>query len=159
MKEILQQLGGLLLNAIPTVVIFLLLYVSYRLLVHNPLARALEQRHEKTEGAIAQAHADVAAAETKTSEYEQKIRDAKIAIYKQQEAHRRELMDARAHALAEARAQAEAQVRQAKADLERDAASARQSLEAEAERLAEQVIRAILKPATAAPSPAGGVRP
>ncbi len=158
MDEILQQLGGLLLNAIPTVVIFVFLYISYRLLVHKPLERALEERHAKTEGAVAKAQADVAAAEAKTSEYEQKIRDAKVAIYKQQEAHRRELMDARAKALAEARAHADAQVKQAKADLDRDAAAARQSLESEADRLAAEVIRAILKPATAAPSPAGGFR-
>jgi len=147
MDEILQQLGGLLLNAIPTVVVFLVVYLGYRLLVHNPLARALDERRARTQGAIAQAQADVAAAEARTAEYAQKIRDAKQAIYHQMEARRRQLAETRSRALAEARAQAEAQVKSARAELERDAAAARQSLESEATRLAGEIIRAVLKPA------------
>lgn len=157
MDEILQQLGGLLLNAIPTVVVFLFLYAAYRVLVHKPLARALEERRARTEGAIARAQADIAAAETRTAEYEQKIRDAKVAIYQQIEGRRRELMEVRARAVAEARAQADAQVKQARGALERDAAVARQALEGEIARLAGDIIRAILKPAGSAG--AGVVQP
>lgn len=157
MDEILQQLGGLLLNAVPTVVVFLFLYAAYRVLVHRPLGRALAERRARTEGAIAQAQADIAAAETRTAEYEQKIRDAKVAIYQQMEGRRRELMEVRARAVAEARTQADAQVKQARGELERDAAVARRALEGEAARLAGDIIRAILKPA--GPVGAGLVQP
>lgn len=157
MDQILEQLGGLLLNAIPTVVVFLVLYVAYRLLVHNPLHRALDERRERTQGAIAKAQADVAAAEARTAEYENKIREAKVAIYKRQEALRHEWMERRTQLVAEARKQADAQVNAAKSDMDRDAAAARVTLEGEASRLAIEIVRAILKPA--AGQQQAGVRP
>lgn len=157
MDLILQQLGGLLLSSVPTIITFLILYTAYRYLVHNPMARALAERRQRTQGAIEQARAHIAQAEARTAEYEQKIRDAKVAIYQQMETRRHQLTESRTGLVAEARAQAEQQVKEARAALERDAAVARVGLEAEANRLASEIIRAILKPAGAAQP--GTVRP
>ena len=44
MDEILQQLGGLVLGSVPTMVLFILLVTAYGLLVRRPLDRVLAER-------------------------------------------------------------------------------------------------------------------
>jgi len=158
MEETLRQLGGLLLGAIPTIVLFLILLGSYRLILHNSLERTLHQRRERTEGAIAKARADISAAEAKTTEYENALRDARLSIFKTQEQRRAKALDSRQQAVSQARAQAEASVREARKAIEADLVGAKNGLQAEAERLATEVIHAVLKQVGAAPSPAGGAR-
>ena len=128
MDQTLKQVGELLLGAIPTIVILLLLYVLYRFLVLNPLRRVQAERRERTEGAIVKARANVAAAEARTQEYEQRLRDARAAIYKAQEVRRQQAQHAREQLLAQARESAQQQVREARAALERDMVEARASL-------------------------------
>jgi len=146
MDETLRQVGGLLLGAIPTIVLFILLYLAYRAIVHSRLVQVLAERRSRTEGAVEKARADVSAADAKTAEYEQRIRDAKLALFKAQEQRRQQALEARSKAVAEARAAAEAQVKVAKQGLDKDVAAAKGSLETEAAALANEVIRSILKP-------------
>src|SRR5512146_1015998 len=146
MEETLRQLGGLVLGAVPTVIIFVVVYVAYRFLVHNPLERVLDERRSRTEGAVDRARADVAAAEAKTGEYEQRLREARLAVFRAQEARRQQALQSRAAALAEARQLAEARTRAARASLEQDVNAAKAGLQAEAERLANEIVRTILKP-------------
>jgi F-type H+-transporting ATPase subunit b len=149
MDETLRQIGGLLLGSIPTVIFFLLLYGLYTVLVHKPLARVLAERHARTEGAIEKARADVQSAEARTAEYEQRLRDARVALFKAQEARRAQAAHVRAAAIAEARSKAQAQVEEARAAIENEKRVAKQSLEAEAGRLASEIIRSVLEPALA----------
>jgi len=158
MEETLRQLGELLLGSIPTIILFLVTFGAYRLILHGPLTSTLEERHERTEGAIAKARADVAATEAKTSEYEERLREAKLSLFKSAEAKRQAAMQARATALAQARERAAEQVKQAKAKLEQETEAAKAGLQTETERLASEVIRTILKPASAAQSPMGGAQ-
>src|SRR5438552_3052692 len=144
MDEALKKaLGELLLSAIPTILMFVILYVAYRLLVHKPLMRVLEDRHSKTEGAVAKAQSDIAAAEAKTAEYEARLREARLSIFKSLEARRKQLLDARMAAIAEARAKAELQVKAARQELEKEAAAAKSGLQAQAESLAAEIIRVV----------------
>ncbi len=149
MDEILGQLGGLLLGSVPTIIFMVLLYGIYTVLVHKPLLKVLAERRGKTEGALEKARADIAAAEARTAEYEQRLREARMAVFKSQEAHRQLALQARAAALAEARARAQAQVEQARAALEKDKLAAQVGLQAESGRLAIEIIRTLLRPATA----------
>jgi len=149
MDETLRQVGGLLLGSIPTIVLFLLLYALYTLLVNRPLARVLAERRARTQGAIEKARAEVASAEARSTEYEQKLRDARLALFKAQEARRAKATQARADAVAEARRNAQAQVEQARAAIEREKVVATSSLQAEAGRLAQEIVRTVLKPVTA----------
>ena len=149
MDETLRQIGGLLLGSIPTVIFFLSLYGLYTVLVHKPLARVLGERYARTQGAIEKARADVRSAEARTAEYEQRLRDARIAVFKAQEARRAQAAQARAEAVAEARTKAQAQVEQARAAIEQDKLAAKNSLEREAGRLATEIIRVVLEPALA----------
>ena len=155
MDETLRQVGGLLLGSVPTIIIFLLVFGLYTVLVDKPLARVLRERRARTQGAIEKARADVASAEARTAEYEQRLREARLALFKAQEARRAKASRARAEAVAEARRQAQEQIEQSRAAIQRDKAVAASTLEAEAQRLASEIIRTVLEPALAQ-VPAGG---
>ena len=157
MEETLRQVGELLLGSIPTIIFMVLLYGTYTVLVHKPLTRVLAERRSQTEGAIEKARADVAAAEAKTADYEQRLREARLAIFKNQEAHRQQAMQARATAAAEARKRAQVQIEQARADIEKDKNEAQERLQAQSARLAAEIVRVILEPAKAS-APGGGAQ-
>lgn len=149
MDQTLQQLGGLLLGAIPTVILVALLYALYTQIVHKPLRRVLEERRNKTEGAIEKSRADIAVADARTSEYEQRLREARAAVFRSQEARRQAAMQARTNAVGEARNRAQAQVQSAKKDIEADRVAAQSGLQAEVATLAQEIVRRILQPAGA----------
>jgi F-type H+-transporting ATPase subunit b len=149
MDQTLRQLGELLLGAVPTVILLALLYVLYTVIVHKPLRRVLDERRSKTEGAIERSRADIAAAEARTSEYEQRLREARATLFRAQELRRKTALDARAAALNEARKKAQAQVETAKSDIQRDREAAQVALQGQAQTLAAEIIRRVLEPATA----------
>lgn len=156
MDQILKQLGELLLGAVPTIVLLLSLYAIYHLLVHRPLQRVLSERHARTEGAVQRARADIAAAESKTAEYEQKLREARTAIYKVQEERRKAADRARAEAVAASRTRAEAKVAEARKSIQGESESAQVGLRAEAERLSNEIVNALLRPTETSERPVFG---
>jgi F-type H+-transporting ATPase subunit b len=154
MDETLRQLGELLLRSIPTIFLFLVVYCGYRIIVHKPLMRVLEDRYSKTQGATEKARADIAAAEAKTAEYEQRLRESRLALIRAQEARLAQAAAARNEVLNRAREQAAAKVAAARAALEHDVQLAKAALQADAEKLAQEVIATILRPVALA----GGVQ-
>jgi len=149
MDQTLQQLGELLLGAVPTVILLALLYALYTAIVHKPLQAVLAERRSKTEGAVEKSRADIAAAEARTAEYEQKLREARAVVFRAQEARRQAVLQARTNALNEARSKAQAQVAAAKNDIENDRAAAETGLPADAVALAQEIVRRVLQPAGA----------
>jgi F-type H+-transporting ATPase subunit b len=149
MDQTLHQLGELLLGAVPTVILVALLYALYSAIVHKPLRRVLAERRSKTEGAVEKSRADIAAAEARTSEYEQRLREARAAVFRAQEARRQAAVDARSTAVNEARSKAQTQVQAAKKDIEADRVAAESGLEKEASALAVEIVRRMLQPAGA----------
>lgn len=149
MDETLRQLGELLLGAVPTVILLALLYALYATIVHKPLRRVLEERRSKTEGAVEKARADIAAAQARTSEYEQRLREARATLFRAQEARRKAALDARAAAMNAARSKAQAQVQAAKADIAKDRETAQAGLQGQAQALAAEIMRRVLEPAAA----------
>ena len=152
MDATLRQLGELALGAIPTIILFIFIWILYRVIVHNALAGALAERRSKTVGAVEKAKTDVAIAEQKTAEYEGKVREAKLAVFKRQESRRQQILEQKMGALAEARAAAEARVTAARAEIQKETEIAKAST------LAQEIIRAILGTRTAAKEPAVGGR-
>ncbi len=150
MDETLRQLGELLLGSVPTVILLALLYALYTLIVHKPLQRVLAERRSKTEGAVEKSRADISVAEARTAEYEQKLREARATVFHAQEARRQAVLQARAHALNEARRKSQAQVQSAKEAIESDRAVAEKGLPADAAALAQEIVRRVLQPAGAA---------
>lgn len=155
MDQTLRQVGELLLGAIPTVVLLLLLYAVYHYVLHKPLQRVLEERRNRTQGAIERARADIAAAEAKAAEYEERLREAKLAIFRQQETRRQQAQQARQAAVAQARTRAEEQVKAVRAQIAQEIAAAKHSLQQESERLADQIIRTVLQGAGSSLQTAG----
>lgn len=149
MDETLRQLGELLLGSLPTVILLALLYALYVTVVHKPLHRVLAERRSKTEGAIEKSRADIAAAEARTSEYQQRLREARATVFRAQEARRKAALEARTEAVNQARKKAQAQVQAAKADIENDRKAAQAGLQGEAQTLAAEIIRRVLEPARA----------
>jgi F-type H+-transporting ATPase subunit b len=147
MDETLRQLGELLLGSIPTVILLTLLYVLFTAIVHRPLRRVLADRRSKTEGAVEKSRADIAAAEARTAEYEQRLREARATVFRAQEARRQAALQTRASAVAEARGKAQVQVQAAKRDIEKDREAAQAALQGEASSLAQEIVRRVLQPA------------
>jgi F-type H+-transporting ATPase subunit b len=149
MDKTLQQLGELLLGSVPTVVMLAVLYALYTGIVHKPLQRVLAERRSKTEGAVEKSRADIAAAEARTAEYEQRLREARATVFKAQETRRQAVLQARTNGVNEARSKAQAQVQAAKKGIENDRAAAEKSLQSEAAALAQEIVRRVLRPAGA----------
>ena len=155
MDQTIRQLGELLLGAVPTTILLAILYFLYTVLVHRPLTTVLAERRARTEGALEKARADIGAAEARTTEYEQRLREARLKIFKNLEARRQRAMQARAETAAQARTRAQEQVKAARSAIEQDKQQAMTKLQAEAERLAAEIVRMVLRPVEAA-SPVGG---
>lgn len=155
MDETLRQLGGLLLGAVPTVIFLLVLYALYTVLVHKRLVSVLAERRNRTEGAVEKARAAIAYAEARTADYEQRLREARLAIFRSQEERRQKALQARAAAVAEARTHARAEIERARAGIAEEKEQAQARLSSEAQTLAAEIIRVILQPAIAQPR-AGG---
>ena len=151
MEQTLRQLGELLLGAIPTVVLLLTLYGLYHVIVHKPLEAVLAERRRRTQGAAEQARTDIAVAAERAREYETRLREAQLAIFKAMDNRRKQAIEARAAAVAQARERAQGQIAEAKAEIEREATAARATLELESDRIADQIIGSILQAAGSGP--------
>jgi F-type H+-transporting ATPase subunit b len=82
MQEIIQQLGTLLLGAVPTILLFIVLVLAYQFLVQGPLTATLKERRARTEGAVEDAHKAIAQAEARAAEYAAKLRLARGEVFK-----------------------------------------------------------------------------
>jgi F-type H+-transporting ATPase subunit b len=152
MQEIIQQVGTLLLGSLPTVVLFIVLVLSYQFLVQGPLSATLKKRRALTEGAIEEAQKAIAQAEARAAEYAEKLRQARAEVYKVREQRVKQWNQEREAALDLARKASTLKVNQARAELEAEAVQARRTIQASAGELASQVVRAVL------PQAAGGSR-
>jgi F-type H+-transporting ATPase subunit b len=144
MEAILQQLGELLLKAVPTFLIVVFLHFYLKAIFFKPLEKVLHRRYEATEGARKSAAASLERAAAKTAEYEAALRAARSEMYKQQEQLNKQLQERHAAQLTEARQRAEVMVKAAKADLANETEAAKTRLTVDSEALANQITRSIL---------------
>jgi F-type H+-transporting ATPase subunit b len=135
---------NLIVGAIPTALLFIVLVLCYQFLVQKPLSRILDERRARTQGAIEDAHRAIAQAEARATEYATTLRQARAEIFKIREQRIKQWSAERDAALDQARKAAGVQVDQAKTQLESEAATARQIIQASSADLARQVVRAIL---------------
>jgi F-type H+-transporting ATPase subunit b len=152
MDAIFQQVGTLLLGAVPTVLLFVTLVLAYQFLIQGPLTRTLVERRARTSGAVEEAHKAIARAEKRAAEYAEKLRHARAEIFKAREQRIQQWTTEKDAAVNETRKSAGIKVAQAKADIDAEAETARQTIHTTSGELANQVVRAIL------PVAAGGSR-
>ena len=144
MEDIVQQVGALLLGAVPTILLFVVLVAAYQLLVQSPLNRVLAERRARTEGAVENAHKAIADAEAKATEYADKLRLARAEIFKMREQRAKQRNAERESALDETRKAAGVKVAQARTEIDSETDRARQAIQGSAGELANQVVRAVL---------------
>jgi F-type H+-transporting ATPase subunit b len=144
MDKILNQLGGLVLGSVPTMVLFLLLLAAYAFLVRRPLDKILAERRARTSGAVEQARNAIAAAEAKTTLYEEKLREAKNKIFKARDEQLKQWNADRDAAVAQVRQAAQEQIKTARQEIERSASAARTQIEGTSSDLTAQILKAIL---------------
>src|SRR5207253_10598914 len=99
-----------------------------------------------------EARDDLAVAEARTAEYEQRLGEARAEVFNRLQMHRQQAMQARSAAVDQARARAQARIQEAKAAIQKDKQSSRASLEAESVRLAAVIIRTVLLSAAQVPA-------
>lgn len=144
MEQTLQALGGILLNAIPTLVLVLLLHFFLRRMLFQPLERVLAQRDEETLGARRAAEDSLRRAERRAAEYETAIRDARGEVFREHETARAQMLADQKQHLLEARAQSEQLIRQSREELQAETETARRTLEESTGMLADQIADSVL---------------
>lgn len=145
MDATLQQLGGILLKAIPTLILLLVVHLYLKWMFFRPLEGVLSKRRAMTEGARESADALLQKATEKTAEYEAKLRDARAEIYREQEETRRRWVEEQTKSIDQARQNTHELIKQAKAEISAEAASAKQGLAASSDALADQIAQSLLR--------------
>lgn len=144
MEATLQALGGLLVKAIPTLLLVIILHFYLKKVFFGPIARVIEQRRQATEGVRRKAEELLARAAAQAAEYEEALRAARSELYREQEAARQRLRQQHSEAVEKAREQARATVERARQQLAAEVEAARATLEAVSRRLASRITETFL---------------
>ncbi len=145
MDKTLHQLGGILLNGIPTFVLVLLLNVYLRYAFFKPLEKTLAERYNMTDGARKAAASALASADARITEYQAALRAARTEVYEAQEKINRQLEEQQATELQKAHNEADIMLREARAAITKEVEVARQELAVQSEILADQIATSLLK--------------
>ena len=151
MDQILNQLGELVLGAVPTMILFILLVIAYGFLVRRPLDRVLAERRARTLGAVEQARTAIAAAEAETTAYEEKLRAAKAEIFQARDKKLKQWNAEREAALAQVRKHTQERIQGARQEIEQSAQEGRLQIVGQSEDLSRRILNAVL-PAGARPT-------
>jgi F-type H+-transporting ATPase subunit b len=144
MGQTLQALGGILLQAIPTICLLLIVHFYLKWMFFRPVREVLEKRREATEGARESAAAMLKKAEEKAATLEAALRKARDEIYEENEETRRRWIGEQASRLEEARRESRELVHKGKQELEAEAATAKTALAGMADALADEITRSLL---------------
>jgi F-type H+-transporting ATPase subunit b len=144
MGDILSQLGHLLLQSTPTVILVFLLLIILDRLFFQRLTEVLEEREAKTLGALARAREQAAGAETRSREYQAAFQTVRQEVYRQREAERRDALREREEALKEARRQSESQLAEAQAQLSAEVEAVKGDLQGVCQSLAMEITEIVL---------------
>ncbi len=145
MEATLQALAGILLKAIPTVVLLLVVHFYLKWMFFRPLGAVLAKRRAATEGVQQAAQALLAKANEQANSIEAQLRAAREEIYQEQEESRRRWITDQTQRLEEARHQTRELIHQSKLQLETETAAAKRELAATADSLADQIARSLLE--------------
>ena len=145
MDATLQALAGILLKAVPTLVLLIVVNFYLKWMFFRPLGEVLAKRRAATQGMRESAEALLKKADERAQSIEAKLRTAREEIYQEQEESRRRWVAEQTHRFDDARHQARELIHQSKLELEGEAASARRELAATADALADQIARSLLE--------------
>ena len=145
MESTLHDLGQLLLKAIPTIFLLLVVHFYLKAMFFRPMGEVLAKRRQTTEGMMESAAAARAKADGQIKSIEDQLRQAREAIYREQEESRRRWLDEQSTQLDEARQKARELIHQSKLQLDAEAATAKSKLEPYASTLADEIASKLLE--------------
>jgi F-type H+-transporting ATPase subunit b len=157
MGETLSQLARLFIQTIPTVIFVFVLYVILSRFFFGPLTAVLKRREEETQGAIARAHEQAAAAEEKARQYEAAFQAARQDTYRLREAAGRSILADRQATLKRAHQESEVLLGEAQVSLAAEVAQHKKELENTCQSLGQEIAETIL--GGAAGDGAGRIQP
>jgi F0F1-type ATP synthase membrane subunit b/b' len=144
MVQTLHDLGGIVLNGLPTFFLVIILAAFVKFLYIKPLEKVLAERFRLTEGARKAAEESLKNADTKISEYQEALNRARNEIYQEQATYLQKLHSEQAELAHTARTESDARVAAIKLSIAQEAEAARESLDSQSETLAAQIADAIL---------------
>lgn len=144
MESTLQALGGILLRAVPTLLLVLFLHVYLKRVFFIPLEAVLRKRREATEGAREAADAALKRADAAAARYQQSLESARSGIYKDQEDTRKRWLEEQSGTLEQSRSKARDLVGKAKNDIAAEVAAAREELSKISGSIASQISQRLL---------------
>ena len=145
MDAILNELGALLLRAIPTLILLVILHLYLKFVFFRPLQAVLEKRREATQGAQQAAENSLKRAEEKTAEYESRMQQARAEMYKEQEATRKRWLEEQAQRAEEAHQKSHAHLVSVRKQVQDEIETAKQQLASYSENLADQIAQTLLE--------------
>lgn len=143
MEDTLKDLGNLLIQAIPTIVFFILLTVYLKHVFFKPMARILEERKKATEGVRELARRAFEAADKKNAEFEHALQIARSELHQEHEALRRQWSEEQAQIIAKARAEADQKIQAVKQQIALEIERAEATLDAKVSALSEQIVHSL----------------
>jgi F-type H+-transporting ATPase subunit b len=144
MDKLLNDLGGIVLNALPTFFLVLILAIFVKKLYLNPLNAVLAERHRLTEGARLAAEQGLHLADSKIAAYEAALEKARGEIYAEQSEFLRKLHEEQAARTRAAKAASDATLQGVRQTLAAEALEARQGLAAQSDQLASEIANSVL---------------
>jgi|ERR1700677_3866670 F-type H+-transporting ATPase subunit b len=144
MEQTLHDLSGILLKAIPTVILLIVLHFYLKAVLFKPLQNTLKRREELTAGARKAAEQSLATAERKAQDYEAKFRDARAEVYRDQEETRRVWIEDQAKQVAAGQTRTAETLTLARKQMADEAAAAKQSLVETSAGLADRIANSVL---------------
>jgi F0F1-type ATP synthase membrane subunit b/b' len=145
MDKTLHDLGGIVLNGLPTFFLVLILAFFVKILYFKPLEKVLAERFRLTEGARKAAEESLKNADTRIAEYQDALNRARNEIYQEQAEFLRNLHAEQSEQARNVRAQSDARVAAIKLSITEEADAARENLEKQSDALAGQIADAILR--------------
>ncbi|MGA2712592.1 MAG: hypothetical protein ABSG41_05750 [Bryobacteraceae bacterium] len=144
MVQTLHDLGGIVLNGLPTFFLIIILAIFVKFLYLKPLEKVLAERFRLTEGARKAAEDSLKNADTKIAEYQEALNRARTEIYHEQAEFLQSLHAEQAELARAARLESDARVAAIKLSIAEEADAARQTLDLQSEALAADIADAIL---------------
>jgi len=144
MDATLQALGGILLKAIPTLLLLIVVHFYLKFMFFKPLIAVLAKRREATEGARQAAENAMAQANSRAAEIEAALRKAREEIYQDQEQARKRLVEQQTQAIDQSRQKSHGLVHDARLQMAAETDAAKAELATYAQALAEQIASRLL---------------
>jgi len=149
MEALIQALSGLLLKAVPTIILLIFVHLYLKIILFRLLKAVRRKRREATEGTLQAAQKNLELAAEKAAMYDLALKEARAEMYREQEEAHRQWLEQQTSRIEETRQRARAIVKEAGQKLDAEVAEARQDLASRSQMLALQIVETLASGRTA----------